>query len=135
MWGISSRFPLTNHLAFPGSEAAFGISRDPPMYAHISWPSWIPAKRPPGRLRSLPVGRVPTPSVFLTSKEPSCVCAIEKVSLTPRMRHMWSLSLIWTGLLPMPLLFLLIVYLEAKPAIYPVPVIISIWKLFLSVNL
>ena len=34
----------------------------------------------------------------------------------------------------MPLLLILIVYLEAKPAIDLVPVIISIWKLFLSVN-
>ena len=29
--GISSEFPLTNHLALPGSESVFGISQGPPM--------------------------------------------------------------------------------------------------------
>ena len=29
--GISSRFPLTNHLALPGSESVFGLSQGPPL--------------------------------------------------------------------------------------------------------
>ena len=33
---------------------------------------------------------------FLTSKEPFCACIVGKVSLTLRMRNMW--SLIWAGL-------------------------------------
>ena len=36
LWGIPSRFPLANHLAFPGSESVFGISQCPPMCAHTS---------------------------------------------------------------------------------------------------
>ena len=35
---------------------------------------------------------------FLTFKEPFCACVAGKVSLTLRMRDMWSLSLIWAGL-------------------------------------
>ena len=35
-WGISSKFPLTNHLALPGSESVFGISQGPPMCACAS---------------------------------------------------------------------------------------------------
>ena len=34
--GISSAFPLMNHLALPGSESVFGISQDPPMSACTS---------------------------------------------------------------------------------------------------
>ena len=36
LWGISSGFPLTNHLALPGSESVFGTSQGPPMCAHAS---------------------------------------------------------------------------------------------------
>ena len=34
--GLSSEFPLMNHLALPGSESVFGISQDPPMSAFTS---------------------------------------------------------------------------------------------------
>ena len=36
LWGISSGFPLTNHLALSGSESAFGISQGLPMCASAS---------------------------------------------------------------------------------------------------
>ena len=36
LWGISPGFPLTNHLALPGSESVFGISQGPPMCACAS---------------------------------------------------------------------------------------------------
>ena len=65
--GISSRFPLANHLGLPGSESVFSLSQDcarfgstyslaqdPPMCAHISYSRWIQVKRPIGRLTSLP---------------------------------------------------------------------------------
>ena len=31
LWGISSGFPLTSHLALPGSESVFGVSQGPPL--------------------------------------------------------------------------------------------------------
>ena len=31
MWGSPSGFPLTNHLALPGSESGFGLSQGPPV--------------------------------------------------------------------------------------------------------
>ena len=34
--GISSRFPLVNHLSLPGSESIFGLSQGPPMCACTS---------------------------------------------------------------------------------------------------
>ena len=36
IWGISSRFPLANHLALPGSESVFGITQGPPLCARTS---------------------------------------------------------------------------------------------------
>ena len=30
-WGISSGFPLANHLALPGSESVFGLFQGPPV--------------------------------------------------------------------------------------------------------
>ena len=36
MWGISPGFPLDSHLALPGSESIFGLSRDPPTCACAS---------------------------------------------------------------------------------------------------
>ena len=45
LWGISSSFPLANHFDLPGSQSILGISQDPPMCAHISWPRWILQKR------------------------------------------------------------------------------------------
>ena len=36
VWGISSGFPLVNHLALPGSESIFGLSQDPPLCACTS---------------------------------------------------------------------------------------------------
>ena len=36
LWGISLGFPLANHYDLPGSQSLFGISQDPPMYAHAS---------------------------------------------------------------------------------------------------
>ena len=33
---FSPGFPLTNHFDLPGSQSLFGISQDPPMYAHAS---------------------------------------------------------------------------------------------------
>ena len=35
-WGISSGFPLANHVALYGSEFIFGISQGPHLYAHTS---------------------------------------------------------------------------------------------------
>lgn len=32
LWGFSSKFPLTNHLALSGSESVVGISQDPSMH-------------------------------------------------------------------------------------------------------
>ena len=54
-----------------------------------------------GRLTSLTMRCVPS---FLTSEQPFCACVVGKVSLTLRMRNMW--SLIWTGL-KLLLLFIL----------------------------
>ena len=34
--GISSGFPLANHLALPGSESIFGLSQGPPLCACAS---------------------------------------------------------------------------------------------------
>ena len=36
IWGISSRFPMANHLALPGSESIFGLSQGPPMCMCVS---------------------------------------------------------------------------------------------------
>ena len=36
IWGISSRFPLSNHLDLAGSDLVFGVSQDPPMCEHTS---------------------------------------------------------------------------------------------------
>ena len=36
LWGISSGFPLANHLDFSGSLSIFDILQDPPMCAHAS---------------------------------------------------------------------------------------------------
>ena len=35
-WDISSSFPLANHFDLSGSQSIFGISQDPPMWAHAS---------------------------------------------------------------------------------------------------
>ena len=67
--------------------SVFGISQGAPMCVHLST-RWILAKRPRGRLASLTVGKRPSP--FLTSKEPFCACVVRKVSLTSRMRNVWS---------------------------------------------
>ena len=56
----------------------------PSVHAHL-WLRWILVKRPMGRLTSLP---------FMTSKEPFCAGVVGKVSLTSRMRKMWSLILL-----------------------------------------
>ena len=32
LWGFSSEFPLTNHLALPGAASVVGISKDPSMH-------------------------------------------------------------------------------------------------------
>ena len=34
LWGISSVFPLNNHLALPSSDSTFGVSQDIPTCAH-----------------------------------------------------------------------------------------------------
>ena len=36
IWGISSGFPLANHLTLLGSVSLFGLSQGPPMCAHAS---------------------------------------------------------------------------------------------------
>ena len=70
IWGISSGFPLANHLALPGSASIFAISLDPLMCAGISQPRWIPEKRPVCRLVLFTYGSdgSDTPS-HLTSKQ------------------------------------------------------------------
>ena len=52
---------------------------------------WILAKRLLSRLTSPTKGWHPPP--FLTLEEPFCMCALEKVALTSRMRTMWFLHL------------------------------------------
>ena len=36
LWGISSGFPLANHLALLGCESVFGLSQGPPLCASAS---------------------------------------------------------------------------------------------------
>ena len=88
LWGISSRFPLTNHVALPGSESIFGISQGPPLCACVS------LSQDGFQQRGLWVVDVTyyevAPPPFLTSKEPFCACVVGEVSLTSRMRNMWS---------------------------------------------
>ena len=36
LWGISSRFPLTNHFDLPDSKSVFGVSQDRPTCAGTS---------------------------------------------------------------------------------------------------
>ena len=63
-----------------------------PVRVGISQPRWILARRPMGRLTSPAMGWCPPP--FLTPEEPFCACVVGKVSLTSRMRNMWSLYLL-----------------------------------------
>ena len=37
LWGISSRFPLTNHFDLPSSKSIFGVSQDFLMCACSVW--------------------------------------------------------------------------------------------------
>ena len=92
MWDTSSVFPLANHLALPDSESIFGITQCPPLCARISlshdgfqrrslWEGW----------HHLLWGAVS--SLFDPRGALLCI-VVRKVSLTSRMRNMWSLYLL-----------------------------------------
>ena len=87
MWGISSGFPLASHLALPASESIWFISGSSHAYTHIFQPRCLPDKRPMV-VNITYYGVMPPP--FLTSREPFCTCVVRKISLTSRMRNMWS---------------------------------------------
>ena len=95
IWGISSGFPLANHLALPGSASIFAISLDPLMCAGISQPRWIPEKRPVCRLVLFTYGSdgSDTPS-HLTSKQ----TFQEGLLDLENEKYVISLSLTWAGL-------------------------------------
>ena len=65
IWGISPSFPLANHFDLSGS--IFGISQDPPMWAHASL-------NQDGFYRKGDI----TPA--LTSEESVCTRVVKKVS-------------------------------------------------------
>ena len=101
-------------------------------------PAFLPGESPqteePGGLQSMGSQRVGWDWVTKRNAEwqvPFCAWAVE-VSLTPRMRNLWLLDLFTqAGLnssLPLPLLLSSSVPRRQSPAIYPVPVVISIWS-------
>ena len=75
-----------SHFNLPGSESLFGASHYLPMCAYESLSGWISPKKLMGKFSIIPL---------LTSKEFSGLEV--KVSLTWRMRNMWSLIFIWAG--------------------------------------
>ena len=82
------RFPSASHFGLPGPEAIFGVSQEPPTCACSSLSqdgfyqrgSWV------ADITSCEVTSPP----FLTSKEPFYLHVVEEVSLTLRVRNMWS---------------------------------------------
>ena len=71
--GISSKFPLADHLALPGSESVFGLSQGPLTYAHLL-----------GKMDSREEAYewVDITYSLWSSKEPFCAYVVENVSLT-----------------------------------------------------
>ena len=84
IWGLPSGFPLPNHLALPGFESGFGLSQGPPMcVSALSWPRWF--------LWVVDITYYEvTPSPFFDFRGAFLPCVVGKVSLTSRMRNMWS---------------------------------------------
>ena len=89
-WGVSSGFPLTSHLALLCSESCVWFSSGS---SHLG--VHLLAKMDS---RGEAYGQVDVSTLFLTSTEPFCTSVVRKLSLTLRMKNMWSLSLIWAGL-------------------------------------
>ena len=88
-WGIPFRFPLANHFDLSGSESVFGISQNPLMCAYSSlsqdglwWRSLWEV--------DITYCEVMSPPFSSTSKKPFCACVVREVSLTLRIRNMWS---------------------------------------------
>ena len=79
MWGISYGFSLANHFELPGSESVFGVSQDPPMCVRASLSQDGFQRK--GLWVDLTSFLFWPPRSFL----------VGKVSLTSRMRNMWSL--------------------------------------------
>ena len=94
IWGISSGFPLANHLILPGSESVFGIPQDSPLLAKVD-----SSAEACGKLDTIYYGVTPSP--FLAPQELFCAWMAGKVSLTSRVeKYVFSLSFIWAPLCP-----------------------------------
>ena len=102
IWGISSGFPLANHLILPGSEFVFGIPQGPLLLAKVD-----SSAEACGKLDTIYYGLTPSP--FLALQELFCAWMAGKVSLTSRVeKYVFYLSFIWAGLgSSLPLLFCL----------------------------
>ena len=72
---------------FASSESVFGIAQGTPVCMLISSSSLSLVKRLLHSWHHLLWGDAPP---FWTSKEPFCTCVVDEVSLTSRMKNMWS---------------------------------------------
>ena len=92
IWGKFFKSSLATHLAVSGSGSMSGLTQGPPLCACASFSQDGFQHRGFWDVTKHVIIWCPLPS--LTPEEPFCTCVIWKVSLTSRMRNVWSLYLL-----------------------------------------
>ena len=88
---LSSRFPLANHFAFPGSEPVFSVTEGPPLCASTSLSQHGLQRR--GLWEGWHHPWWAGVAFLLAPGEPLCTCVVGKLSSASRMGTMWCLCL------------------------------------------